>query len=276
MKPVPLMKHQPLMLILCACILSACSTVDRGNFGPFERYWAKRGHSYEVRDDLRENAPFKQVEIFEVRAGDCSSDGWNQCGAGMESSVLREKNGDQRTGDEYWYGWSIFFPENFPNVDPVFTQFGSFRQYSHRLVTSIWIFTNASGGYHLVEGISPNQENYELIGEKELRGQWHQIEAHVRWARDETGFFRVWVNGVQKVDYRGETIENRKNVRHVEFFYGISRYRVSRYKKRFNEEIPAQTVYFANVKRGDSRSALLSQNFVAPQSPPKALHKSQR
>ena len=140
------------------------------------------------------------------------------------------------------------------NVEPARVEIGKFNQYNkkHKEIAfqRIWTFQNSPNGYYMNE--------YKLVDERELRGRWHRIEVQARWAKNTTGFFRVWVNGVRKVNYRGNTIDNRSEIQNnVYFLYGIERSGLSRYKNRYNTKVvPAQKVYFANVKRGRSRSAL--------------------
>jgi hypothetical protein len=118
------------------------------------------------------------------------------------------------------------------------------------------MFQNAAGGYHLdnqVDGYS--KRYYKLIDQSNFRGKWHQIEVHARWTSNDDGFFRVWVNGDQKVDYQGKTL----SVSRVYFKYGVYRSFMSRYKNAKNTDIvPGQTAYFTNVKRGKSREELRS------------------
>ena len=96
---------------------STPSAVYRGNFDAFERIWSQNNEGYEVRDDPGEGFPFSQIEVFEVWTGDCSNvtlaSGWNQCEADQESSVIVEKTADNYLGSTYWYGWSIYFPNNY-------------------------------------------------------------------------------------------------------------------------------------------------------------------
>ncbi len=92
-----------------------------------------------------------------------------------------------------------------------------------------------------------------LLDDSELRGKWHKIEVHVRWAKDKNGFFRVWVNGENRVDFNGLTMDAQR----VYFKYGVYRSFISRYKNIIGaDKVPAQIVYFSNVKRGRSRADL--------------------
>lgn len=245
--------YRLLTLIVSVAVLSACSTIDRGNFGPFMRSLNTKSYGYSVLEDPTKSAPVNMIEVFEVRPGDCGSNrGWSDCKNDRERSELSEQNKNTRPGSEYWYGWYIYFPEDYPNVYPTKAALGQFHQdKSH----PVWMFQNSDRGYYLDDQVhGSTRKYYKLIDESELRGKWHMIEVQVRWAKKEKGYFRVWVNGLQKVDYNGQTMDAQR----VYFKYGVYRSFMSRYKNRFNaKQVPAQKVYFANVKRGKSRKDLL-------------------
>lgn len=234
------------------CVLSSCQTVDRGNFGPFIRSLNNQPHGYQVVDDPTGKAPTKRVERFEVRPGDCASNGdWSDCEKDRERSELAEERKTVRSG-EFWYGWSLYVPEEYVNIFPTKTAIGQFHQYGGH---PLWMFQNGSGGYWLDQQVSGSTEQYfPLISEEDLKGRWHRLEMHVNWSSDpEKGFLAISVNGEQKVDFRGQTAENNP----IYFKYGIYRSYLSRYKEdRKVNEVPAQTLYFSNVKRGLKREEL--------------------
>jgi len=213
---------------LAIFVLSSCATVDKGDFGPFKRSLNTKSYGYVVMDDPTDSAPLPLVEKFEVRPGDCSQDGgWSDCTNDRERSELLEEAKDNYPGDEYWYGWHLYFPDDYPNVYPTKTALGQFHQdKSH----PVWMFQNSSGGYHLDDQVGGDG------------------------TKDKNGFLRVWVNGESKVDYQGQTMDAER----LYFKYGVYRSFMTRYKDKFNvDEVPPQTAYFSNVKRGTSRESLL-------------------
>ena len=193
------------------------------------------------------------IEVFDVRPGDCSWDqGWNDCKNDRERSELSERNKSTYPNSEHWYGWYIYFPDDYINISPAKAVFGQFYQTGAH---PVWMFQHSRSGLFLDErAYGSSIGNYKLIDKKELRGKWHIIEVQVRWAKNKKGFFRVWVNGVQKVNLDGQTM----NARTIYFKYGIYRRQLSRYEEEFHTtQVPGQKVYYANVKRGRSRDDLL-------------------
>ena len=194
-------------------------------------------------------------------SGDCyenpGANGWNDCDHDRERSELFENNSKpNRHGSEYWYGWNIYFPEDYINIYPTKTALGQFHQ---RNSDPIWMFDNASrsGGYRVVGSVNLLKTKQTLISEEDLRGQWHKIEVHAKWSRDsDTGVFQVWVNGELKVDYKGKTMSAKE----VYFKYGVYRSYMVNYKAENKvSEVPAQTVYYSNVKKGHTRENLVAQ-----------------
>lgn len=235
-----------------SAIATSSSSIVRGTFGSFFRSLNTTSYGYLVLEDPTTTAPVEKVEAFEVRPGDCESDsGWSDCENDRERSELSEADKDTLPGDMHWYGWNIYFPEDYPNIYPTKTALGQFHQLDAH---PVWMFQHSDSGYYLDDQVfGTTREYHKLIDESDLRGQWHNIELQVLWATDGSGYFRVWVDGVQKVDYSGQTMDAEK----VYFKYGIYRSFMSRYKDANNvTEVPRQKVYYSNVKRSNTREGL--------------------
>ena len=232
--------------------LSACQAVERGSFGAFTRSLNDTPYGYQVVEDPTGSAPTPMVERFEVQPGDCGADpGWSDCANDRERSELSQKGDRNPVEATYWYGWSIFFPGDYRNVYPTKVALGQCHQVGSH---PVWMFQNAHGGYHLDDQVDGFSRNYhELIDEEDLREKWHRIEVHAKWSGKKDGFFKVWVNGEQKVDYSGRTMTATKTY----FKYGIYRSFLRRYKTaKRSKEVPGQIVYYTNVRRADSREGL--------------------
>lgn len=232
--------------------LGGCQPIERGSFGPFKRSLNNKPHGYAAIEDPTRTAPTKIVERFEVRPGDCGGDSsWNDCEQDRERSELAEKNRSITRGKSYWYGWSLYVPEDYVNVYPTKVALGQFHQHK---APPVWMFQNSGGGYHLDRQIhGSTKEYYKLIDEEDLRGKWHHIEMNVKWSDGIDGFFKVWVNGIQHVDYSGLTMTTTKTY----FKYGIYRTFMSRYRRSEGvDEVPGQVVLFANVRRARERDGL--------------------
>jgi hypothetical protein len=88
-----------------------------------------------------------------------------------------------------------------------------------------------------------------LVPEDSLRNRWVNFEIHVQWSTRDSGFFRVYVDGVQKVDYWGPTYYSGEPY----LKYGVYRSFVSRYT---GSRLPGQVALFANVRAAQNREGL--------------------
>lgn len=237
------------------------SLIDRG-FGPFERSLNDRPHGYNVisphhfpyqipSEILAPNETPGQTpdyyEKFEVRAGDCGAHRtWNDCEKDRERSELSEKGSRNPLGSEFIYEWSFYIPKNFPNISPAKTIITQFHQEKS---SPVWIFTLEPGLYLERRLYGRLQEKHLLLSSKQLREQWHKVKVHVAWQDTEKGFFFVSINGKQKLNYRGVTMQAKNTY----LKYGIYRAFISRYFKLHNtSKLPTQTLFFANIKRSIS------------------------
>ena len=268
---------------------SGCvASLDRGNFSHIVvgHLSTPSFYGYKIIDTEKEKfspkPPYSHIiERFEVRDGDCGvTDGWSDCANDRERYELKEDSHSRDThdGSEYWYTWSIYFPNDYINIYPTKTCLGQFHQTDSH---PVWMFQNQNkhqnikGGYWLDNQVAGyTTKYYKLIDEKDLRGKWHTIVLHVKWSRDsKKGFFKVWVDGRKKVDYHGKTMSASE----VYFKYGIYRSFLNRYKNAKQREwmdtvqegdkipdykdipkvkIPTQVVYYSNVKRANTKKEL--------------------
>lgn len=186
-------------------------------------------------------------ERFEVRPGDCSSSrrGWDDCKNDRERAELIQQRPRQEEGDEYWYRWSIFLPKGHTNIYPVKLAYGQFHQLRCKVA---FMFQEFGGGYHLniQPVIAGFNDDHPLLSAAEFVGKWNDIVVHARWTKLDDGWFKVWVNGEQKVDYKGHTMTCET----VYFKYGVYRSFISR-----NAELAgkvATIAYFDGVVRSRS------------------------
>ena len=253
-----------ILLVVSVTILSGCQSVskgsfgelkkglNRGSFGEFKKSLNTKQYGYAIVEDFTGNAPTPFIEKFEVRPGDCAEDiGWSDCAKDRERSELSGPKDNYR-GTEYWYGWSLYIPEDYPNVYPTKTALGQFHQKNG---PPAFMFQTYSGGYYIDRNFGSTSHVGGLIPKKEFKGKWHQIEVHAKW-HNADGFFIVFVDGVEQWRFKGKTMSYSTQA--VFFKYGVYRSFMTRYKNRYGvDKVPAQTAYFANVKRAKTREGLL-------------------
>ncbi len=194
----------------------------------------------------------KQSLRFEVRPGDCSENsmGHDDCATDRERHELVQIGRTQEEGDEWWYAWSLYLPLDYPNVYPTKVALAQFHQHPE----VIWMFRNKDGGYFVnrQEELGRGYGFDRILEDADMRGLWNDMLVHARWTRKGDGYFKVWVSNVLVYDYKGPTMGADTT---VYFKIGIYRTFVSRYKKAKGvQAVPAQVVYFDEVRRGKTRA----------------------
>lgn len=71
--------------------------------------------------------------------------------------------------------------------------------------------------------ISRNARWFHFL-DTQYKNKWHDIVVHAKWTSSENGWFKVWHNGVQKMNYIGRTLWCHDG---IYFKYGIYRNNVS-------------------------------------------------
>ena len=248
--------------MLTSCVATGpSSNINRGSFSPMVRSMGNtRSHAHQVIQDPTGSAPTQMVERFEVKSGDCNRE---DCRRDRERSELLQENTYRQTysGKEYWYGWSIYVPEDCPDITPTRNYLGQWHEKSSYAVA--WMVEKMGNSLYLNghgftafathnNSVSLYKNQWTLVSD-DLKGKWNRLEFHVKWSRDNDGFMYVWVNGKQIVEYRGPTMKESS----VYFKYGIYRSFMSRYEEAYDvNRVPGQVIYYANVQRGRTRDEI--------------------
>ncbi len=203
---------------------------------------------YTQIEDPSESGSDRMVEKFELRMGDCDRNKHeDDCNSNQERIELVEF--DRRViplDGEVWYRWDMYFPESYRIIYPAKTYHIRFIENPEAIVWSFEI--GSTGVFWLGNYISDEINYYPLIDEDELLSQWHQFSVHAKWGSD-SGFFKVWVNNVKKVDYIGPTCQNCR----LSLSYGIIRSGLEKFYESYpGNELPTQVVYYAGFARSAS------------------------
>ena len=195
---------------------------------------------------------------FEVRPGDCGyNDGWNDCDTDRERHEL---SGKRMSGGEWWYSWSIYLPKDFVNVHPTKVCLGQFHQEKGHVV---WMFQNQSfsktGGYWVDDQVPGyTRKLNQILSQEEMIEKWNDILVNVKWSKKDDGFFKVWLNGKQVYSFEGPTKTKAKTY----FKFGIYRSFLSKWiyssrNKKKEKGVPAQVVYFDEVRAGKTKEKVV-------------------
>lgn len=202
---------------------------------------------------------------FEVKYGDCEGTDCTRLDGARDRSeigITFERTGNDLltwkpvNGRDYWYSFSFFVPK--PYVEQG-NQTGTSQTTSiHQIMTTFemngvreWypmVMLGKEFNGPMVARTFPTSspyKTYKLIEDNDFEGHWHDVMIRYR-AGLSSGVLQIWVNGVLKVDYAERTLLNDISVIYAKF--GIYRPSVS--------SNPVQTVYFDELRYGDSRIAI--------------------
>ena len=218
------------------------------------KYYKTYGYQIVNKDDGHPVRSGNQSIRFEVRHGDCGGDpgSWNDCKNDRERHELSGGDSQMSTG-EYWFSWSIYFPKDHKNLYPLSNAFGQFHQ---KEGNPIFMFKELGDGYSIVRTITDKDSDYHqqnLLTNEEVLGNWFDIIINAKWTKKDSGFFKIWVNGEKKYDYKGPT----KSKTYVYQKFGVYRTGITRYinyvnidsiKKCFDEKGYTPKEYNGYVK----------------------------
>jgi hypothetical protein len=151
----------------------------------------------------------------------------NVAGSGMwerNDLALSQADTDGYEGKDHWWAHSILFPDDY--VDPPQSEVGGPWNAS---VVFDFHNTTAGGGQANMQimampktAISPDRPtglSFQIASGTQAnpvvknypfgpieRNRWYDFRYHVFWTSATTGLFDAWVNGVQKMAYRGPTL----------------------------------------------------------------------
>ena len=202
----------------------------------------------------------KHSERFEVRPGDCGASetgAWDDCARDRERVELLE-DGESGEGEKDWYRWSIHIPEGHKNIYPAKVTYGQFFQAPCKRRPA-FMFNEHNGGLWLRihKNIGGYEEMTPLLKPEKFIGKWNDIVVHAHWSRKQDGFFKVFVNGEEKVDYEGNTLSETGHFGNpctaMKLKYGVYRSFVSRSGK---SGAVTTTAYYDGMVKSESKAGI--------------------
>jgi hypothetical protein len=242
------------LLLFSFVCLGADTNLDRGLFGGFNNSLNNtKPYAYKISKDLTAQAPTKNIEIFELRHGDCFKDKtWNDCINDRERMELKQKNTSLIDHQTHWYGWSFYIPENYQDVSPVKLSIAQF--YDEGAAEPVWMFQLNEDGLYIDNQFNKAGLVKLLVKKSDLVKKWHTIQLEMISSRKSDGKLNIWVDGAQVFTYNGATFKSNE----FYFKYGLYRSFLSRWKNQ--TKIPTQIIYFSNVKMTKTQKDLLPKN----------------
>ena len=193
------------LLALAVSALTACQTADTGisasniNLSSYAHnidIAAKKPWSIQdvtVPEPVRAG---KKATRFELRHGDCGSDGmWDDCtmDRGRVEKIVTEDF--DRIGQESWYGFSVYVPEQLRDIDPSSSDIFQWKPVNWR---EPLVFLGMWRGHLTFNMPATAHERCGIMPLYEMRNKWTDFVFHVKWSRDDDGVVEFWINGSDK------------------------------------------------------------------------------
>jgi len=195
---------------------------------------------------------------FEVRKGDSVAKG---SGNGNRAEVLaRRQDGDgvwpDREGTERYYGWSTYFPRNYPVVRKAWQTFVQWKNKgsgSSPIAMGIY-----NGRMHLHAKVRGGPAG-KLWKAPLVRGRWQRFVMHVKWSPDpRVGFVELWHNGRRVLPRRYRpTMYRERDGQVLPNYLKQGLYRSSGI-------VPPQIVYHDGMRIGRSFAEVAPKGATAP------------
>ena len=165
-------------------------------------------------------------------------------------------------GGVNWYGWSIYVPSNYTGdgSDDIVSQFHDWfatqpAWAQDGVAPTCFTMKGGAIGFGLKYQSAPltPAHAYFNLGSYTL-GAWHDIVVNVKWTHLNTGFIKIWINGVLKLDYTGPTFLD----------YGVGNgpyFKMGDYKGIYNWPGTSPRIFYMDEFRmGDANSSYAEVN----------------
>jgi uncharacterized membrane protein (Fun14 family) len=242
---------------------------DIGTFDPFVADDHSVADTVATIDDPTGQAPSAKVYSFRIPAGSCSDELYepgseesdcffNSARSQIRENVFATKRNANVQPKESWYGWAVYFPEDFAyGTKQTKGSFEFAYWHNHQCPHLTFVHWPSRDGT-LYLGTNKALGNYEctpgptlkVADFSDLVGKWSRFEMFVKWANDETGEAKVYLNGQYVIHYKGPTLTaGYENVNYFKFgLYLCCTPNVATIKEA--------SVLYASVKRADKREDL--------------------
>ena len=190
-----------------------------------------------VSSPVREGGPAIRVH---VSPGQCAG---TDCENDRERAEL-EDTFRPKSGEEVWYAFSVFVPDDFKDVFPTKT---TISQWKDRGPPPAQI--NLDAGHGRIRQYNGRKDVAEI---DHMRGRWTDFLINANWT-DDGGYLHVWVDGDHRYGFVGPTFRADHDFG-PPFRLGVYRSFLSRYMAVNGvDEVPAQTLFFDAYRCGQSR-----------------------
>ena len=164
-----------------------------------------------------------------------------------------------RMGEEYWYGFSTYWPDSWkPDTQSeLFAQWVGWRSYGPSL--AIYIYGK---NYRIRKRWAQGSKGYKNLWRGEVpkdKGKWVDWVFHVRWSTGEDGLVDAWKDGMKIVSDRGRNCGPGEFADYFKF--GIYKWPWKNPPEKAPSTVTQRTLYIDEIRIGDKTA---SRELVSP------------
>jgi Polysaccharide lyase len=216
-----------------AVVLAPMAAARAAELSEVER--APRAEAYAIQEVDDPQAKGEALR-FELRAGDCAKPA--DCAAHRERAELGE-SWRAPAGSEVRYQFKLLVPSDYPELAP-HQILGQWHDGERPVLSNRY----ETGRFWIDLMTEPGDTTHRFELDRFQKGKWQKLTYLVRWADDETGSLRVWLNKKRVIDYDGPTLV-RGSSDGPRFKLGIYRGAAD----KLEGPAPTQIVYFDGYDR---------------------------
>jgi hypothetical protein len=252
-----------LFFLIIICGLTGCATTTTYTFDRIYGYptlineSAKEAWSITIQDKIVRAGD--GAVRFELRPFDGRHETFYK-GFGSRAE-LSEWKIKAKMNSDVWYGFSMFIPDQYPAFEGKSMVCGQWHQaynYDYPPLSQNYDVTNEELHVMLIparfwtspDGTKHYSKKRGLWKIKNFKqNMWHDLIYNIKWTTDDNGYFKLWHNGVLKIDFKGLTYIPGEKIGPY-FKFGLYQMSVAASKSEIH------VLYFDEYRRGSSYEAV--------------------
>lgn len=254
-----------------AALCAVAQAQDFGTFDPFVVDQHSVPDTVATVADPTGLAPTARVFSFSLPAGACSNElyeagsddsdcKFNSARSQYRENVFATKRNANVQPKESWYGWAVYFPEDFPYGTRQTRGSFEFAYWHNHQCPHLTLMNWAGVDDALYLGTNRALGNYECAPGPQLKvadfssllGKWNRFEVFVRWANDKSGLVKLYLDGRFIAEQVGPNLT--AGLEDINYFkFGLYLCCTPDHKG-----IKEARALYSSVKRADTREGLLT------------------
>lgn len=209
-------------IILLTSFIAGCQTTSQGGVTiKMSKDENTKWEHYSYIKDPTGSAPSKKVHMFEIgsECGDIKRNNSTKNLLTTQKSTDCEENsarselsqeGPLTQPKKQWYKWSVYLERDYPIQEGGKLGLGQWHSMECPHVKFSSKGSDNGKLYFALrktwQGDCKTTHRSYIANLQDMRGKWTEFVIYAEWASDESGVFKLWLDGTQVLDYKGRTL----------------------------------------------------------------------